>query len=598
MNPNAIACPTCQANLRLPGPQSGEKQVRCPQCGTAFVVSAATFKPALGLLEGTARGKQELAESAAVAPASRAAPTLIGKGMGLALIGAVVVVGAGIIVAIVLTRGGTAPEQDPPVVRLEAPPPQPTVPDDADKIRHDREKHRPDYLRLMIAGGTALNARRYDDAVTAYDDALKHFPDDAEALRKLGEAREGRLALAAQTRHKDEQASRDAAFARSMDQGRDALAAGRFAVAVQAFQQALQLKPADASAAKGLAEAQTAAAAAQTDQKNLAAYQSHMTAGQAAAAAGRYADAIREYLAALQLRPGDAAAMQGRRLAETQLAALQDQEKRKIEFARLVDQGGAALRNQRFQEAIDSYSAALKLFKGDPTATQGLADAQQGLQALQLQLTQQLTLGDTAMRTGRYADAVVAYREALRLAPANALAVKGMQDAQAALDNLKTAQVAYLQFMTQGAAALRTQRFADAVQAYTAALRLVPNDPDALQGLRDAQAGLGGAAPVAIDFDRELQRGLVDLQQKRFGDAIKHFKRALKVRPDSPQALQGLSQARYGDAMSDGRAAMNARRYAEAVRSFEDALREMPGDFAATTALRQARALSNFNPPR
>jgi tetratricopeptide (TPR) repeat protein len=194
------------------------------------------------------------------------------------------------------------------------------------------------------------------------------------------------------------------------------------------------------------------------------------------------------------------------------------------------------------------------------------------------------------MRAARYADAVAAFRAAVQLAPANALAAKGLLDAQAALQNLGTGQAAYLQWMAQGAAALNTFRFADAVFAYTAALQLVPNDPAALQGLRDAQVGLAGGVVLNNgEFDRELQRGLADLNQQRFREAIHHFKRALKLRPGSLQAVQGLRQARYGDAMADGRAAMTARRFGDAVRFFEEALEQVPGDPAATQGLRQAR---------
>jgi tetratricopeptide (TPR) repeat protein len=517
---------------------------------------------------------------------------LLSKGQGLALIGTVILVGAGIIAAIVLTRNRQAPEQDASHVTVEAPVERVAVPDETEKNRHEHEKRRPEYLRRMIEGGIASNARRYEDAAKAYQEALKLFPDDTLALQGL---REIRLALTTKSQVKHEGDKRQAGFAVFLEQGKEAMTAKQYAAAVRAFQQAVQVMPADVPAAKALSEAQTALAADETQKQRLAEYQVHMTAGQAASVAGRYADAVRDYLAALRVMPGDAAALEGQGLAERQLAALQNQEKQKAEYARLLDQAGAALRNQRFQEAADGYIAAQKLVKDDPAATRGLAEAQQGLHNLRAEVARQMALGDGAMRTGRYADAVLAFREAMRLAPTEPLAAKGLQAAEVALNNARTAQVAYLQLMTQGAAALTTQRFADAVQAYTSALQLVPNDPDAVQGLRDARAGLDLVVLNKGEFDRELQRGVADLKQQHFKEAIRRFNRALKLRPEDPQAVQGLRQARYGDAMADGRAAMNARRYADAVRSYEDALREMPGDPAATAALRQARMLANQN---
>jgi tetratricopeptide (TPR) repeat protein len=506
-------------------------------------------------------------------------------GQAGALVGAVLLVGAVVIATIVLTRPARDSDAQPQQVAMS---PAPTVADPGEPARQQREKQRPEFIRLMIAAGTALSAQRYENAVEAYSAALKLFPEDADAQRGLTEARAG---LEARSRQARDEENRRAGFARFMDQGKEAMTAKQYAAAVRAFQQAIQLQPADQTAADSLREAQTALSGDEAQKQKQAEYQTHMDAGQAAAVAGRYADALREYVAALRIMPNDAAALQGQRLAERQLDLMQDQKQRKADFARLLDQAGAALRNRRYQEAIDAYTAALKLFRDDETAKRGLAEAQQGLNLQAVEVARQLALGDAAMRSGRYVDAVRAYREAARLAPGNALAAQGLLNAQAALDSLRTNQGAYWQLINRGAAAMAAQRYADAIQAYTSALQLVPNDPVALQGLRDARAALGLPLVLVDDFARALERGLADLEQQHFREAIRHLKRALELQPDSVPAARALRQARYGEAMADGRSAMKDHRYAEAVRSFEKALVQVPDDPAATQALAKARRL-------
>ena len=582
-----ITCPTCRANLRANRPPT-DRQVRCPLCGTSFVMSLAALRRRSGIVLKDNKPLDPDDPLVLADVRARGAAPLLSKGLGVALIAAVLLVGAGIITVIVLTRIPAGETKNAPV-RVAAPLPATVVADQNDKTRDERDKQRPEYLRHMIAAGIAAHAHRYDEAIRAYDAALKLFPDDAEAQRGLSEAR---AALAAEKGDADK---RQAGFARFMEQGKNAMTAKQYSDAVRAFQQAVQLQPGDAAAARALTEAQTALTADEAQKQKLADYQNHMNAGQAAAAAERYADAVREYLAALRVVPGNAAALEGQRLAERRLEAIQDENKRKADFAHLVDLAGAALRNQRFQEAIDNYKAALKLYKDDPAARRGLAEAQQSLNNLNAEVARQIALGTAAMRSARFGDAILAFREALRLAPTNPVAGRGLQDAQAAFATAQTGQAAYLQLMAQGAAALQTQRFADAIQAYTSALQLMPNDPSALQGLGNARAGIavipnpGLLLPGGFDCQRELQRGLTDLTQQRFRDAIRHFKHALKLQPDSVQAASGLRQARYGDAMADGRAALNARRFGDAVRSFEEALDQFPRDPAATTALRQAR---------
>jgi tetratricopeptide (TPR) repeat protein len=148
-----------------------------------------------------------------------------------------------------------------------------------------------------------------------------------------------------------------------------------------------------------------------------------------------------------------------------------------------------------------------------------------------------------------------------------------------------------VRLVTQGALALRAGLFADAARAYVEALRLVPGDPESLLGLREAQARLGGAAVVQLDYNRLVQAGAQAFQAGRFADAVKAYQDALQLVPGDPVAGAALRQARYAQAMADGQAAMARRRFADAARLFQEALNNMPGDLAATTSLRQAAAL-------
>jgi tetratricopeptide (TPR) repeat protein len=77
----------------------------------------------------------------------------------------------------------------------------------------------------------------------------------------------------------------------------------------------------------------------------------------------------------------------------------------------------------------------------------------------------------------KYAEAVRAYQEALRLVPGDAPAGAALRNAQ------------FAQAMAEGRKALGLKRFPDAVREFERALQLAPGNPEALKALKQAKEG-------------------------------------------------------------------------------------------------------------
>jgi tetratricopeptide (TPR) repeat protein len=405
-------------------------------------------------------------------------------------------------------------------------------------------------------------------------------------------------ALESQGRGAADSEKRQAEFTRLVNEGKDALAAKKFADAVRAFEAAVLLVPGDAAALKGLGEAREGVAANEGEKKKLAAYKAHVEAARVALVAQRYADAIREFVAARQLFPDDAVAAKGQQQAEKLLNDLQDRDRRLAEFNRLVEQARTALAAKRYDDGIASLEAALRLDPNNPGVERALRDAKKARTEARTEYTRLMAAADAALQLRRFEEAYRGYSEAVKLFPADEPALRGQRLASRALEDIQAVQLAYNRYVTQGSLALQNQRYLDAVAAYSEALRLVPGDLIALQGLRDAQAGADLAAQKLLDrqrrraeLDRLIQVGTRALQRRKFTDAVQAFNDALRLDGDNPQALDGLRQAQYGQALADGRAALLAKRISDAIKNFEDALKAKPGDPVATNLLRQARAM-------
>lgn len=337
--------------------------------------------------------------------------------------------------------------------------------------------------------------------------------------------------------------------------------------------------------------------AADPNTKVMAEYQAHMNAGNAALKAKRFEEAVAAFQAAQKLMPGEEVA-DALKEAEKRLIDHQDRERKQLQYAGFMERGVNGLKARRFDAAIEAFEAAQRVFPEDREAQRAVRDAKQAKKDARAAFAKALAKGNAALQAQQLQEAAQAYAEASQLMPEDPAAAQAKERADKLTADAKALTPArpgangYLLAMTQGNLALRAGRFAEASRAFAEALRLAPNDIDALAGYREAQAGLKVVIVARADYDRQMQAGALAFQQRRYGDAIKAYVEALRLAPDDAAAAAGLSQARYAHGMAQGRLAFAARRYADAVRFYQEALREKPGDFAAQTGLRQAQALA------
>ena len=198
----------------------------------------------------------------------------------------------------------------------------------------------------------------------------------------------------------------------------------------------------------------------------------------------------------------------------------------------------------------------------------------------------------SAMRDARFRDAIDAFQEAVKLAPANIDAAAALRAAELAYEN----RAAYIAAMNRGNLALNNLLYTNAVAAFTDALRvwspMISWPPSACKLPRRALADY--CARLA-DANLLIQAGSAAANQRKYADAAKAFKEALRILPTHPQADTVAALFRYNDNMADGNRAMDARRYPDAIRHFQAALLEAPNDANAMMALNQARAMNKKN---
>jgi tetratricopeptide (TPR) repeat protein len=176
-------------------------------------------------------------------------------------------------------------------------------------------------------------------------------------------------------------------------------------------------------------------------------------------------------------------------------------------------------------------------------------------------------------------------------------------------------RLAFERRMRKAEEALTEKRFADAENSYKEALKLYPDDAAAKKGLSAAKASRQ-AADDALAHDKEEkelrqkeiaqlhEQGDKAMRDKEYAAAVQAYAQAKKLAPDDEQLGKALEAAKtaadedaaekkkladYRKHLEDGRAAMNAERFEDAVAEFQAALNLLPGDAAAALDLKTAQ---------
>jgi len=457
-------------------------------------------------------------------------------------------------------------------------------------LRQQMEQTKRDLERnkWLSRAQAAQTAGKLDDAEAAYQEVLKLAPSDTEALAGLAEIKVRRqLADKQNESDKQRQQHRD----RLLADARTASIKKQSAEAVRLLEEAQRLAPSDEAIRAALAEARTALEADTAQKKMLADYHARVAAGKNALEAGRFAEAAREFTAALLLLPDGAEAKEGQRAAEAKLAAAADRDKADQAVRDLVNAAKADLAATRYNQAIAQLEQALRLVPGDREVTRLLANAKAERDKVKLANARKLAAANNAASNHQTEEALRLAQEAARAWAEDQAAQRLVRRLESLLDGARLAADAYQRAVTAGTLAMADRRFADAVAAYSEALRLNPGSVEVAAQLRNARIAAENLARARGEYERLVRLGTLALGRNAWTEAIKYYSEAEKLIPEDLAAREGINRARYGEAMQQGQQALAARNKAEAIAAFERALSIRPGDVLAQRGLLQARML-------
>jgi len=478
----------------------------------------------------------------------------------------------------------------------------------------EAQEQTPTYQSLIKSGDTEYAKNEYIKAKTYYQEALRLKPNDPTAKSKLDKT----LQKIREDNQKEEK------FFEHIDKADEFYANGELNKALTEYNNALKLFPKDEYA---LGKKDEITTTLKNEKEKLDSFNDMVALGDKLLREEKYAEAVLQYESALKLYPNNNAVKEKYQEAKNKKETY---DTKASEYLRLKTQGQEFTLRKKYAEAIDAYEQALQIFPAKE-----ISDKVTELQAKKQvadNYDAKITEADALYEDRSYNEAKAAYQEALSVIPNDSYALgmiarvdeivnspeyRKIQSDKAKIDS------DFANFISKGESAESAKNYELALSYYVNALELKPNNADALAKKKNAedmilyteQQRKEQERLAAAEAERQrkeqiqslINTGNQQITSKQYAEAEHTFNQVLALDPNNVVATEKLGviagfyeeiqrqkQENYNRAMSEGQYAMDSRNFAEAIRQYNIALTNKPGDEAATQQLTLAQQNENM----
>lgn len=490
-----------------------------------------------------------------------------------------------------------------------------------------------EFSQAMTAARTALRNQKFDEATTAITKALTLKPTDADALKLRADLESTKKAAQAAMQKKEADAKKAAQVDALLDDARKALAVKDLDKANGFIAAAQKIDATDPDIKKVQLEVdavrRSMASVASEAKRKQGLYEAAMRDASAAITAKKWDVAIAEASEALAIKPNDAAATQmlanAQKGKQAETSTAMEAKKKQEAYERAMRLAATALTAKQWDAAIKSATEALDLKPKDVAATKVLTDAQKGKAdsaTEAMEATKKKEAYDKAIATARAAmakkdydtaeDAAIAALKIVPKDPTAAALMRQAREAQADMKETVERKKNYDAWMARAGQLMQAKNYPQALEAYTNALKAMPNDPLATKGATDARTAMTApkkeppmppkketmppippkkeppkADPNAAKIAALMKDADEDEDAGRFAEAWRTYQEVLKLAPTNAEAK---SRSTFCLWVAQGQRDLSMGKFAEASANFEQALKLFPNDANAKKLLAQSRA--------
>ena len=262
-------------------------------------------------------------------------------------------------------------------------------------------------------------------------------------------------------------------------------------------------------------------------------------------------------------------------------------------YESLMKKGNDKYAAKDYISAKTYYEMALKQKANDPTAKQKLGETVKKIQedgARQEVFYAHLDEGDRLNGQEKYEEALAEYEAALAVFPDVKYVTAQAESVRAILKERKDKQDAFDLAMSQGETLLEEENFDAAIMQFEAAIAIFPTDKLPKEKLAEAKQKKQLYAEKSARFDNLMEEANQQGLRKNYEAAIAKIDEALGIFPNDLtanakrneyQAAKGISD-QYNGIIAEADRLYEAKAYREAKTQYQNALSVISGDAYAT----------------
>jgi tetratricopeptide (TPR) repeat protein len=224
-----------------------------------------------------------------------------------------------------------------------------------------------------------------------------------------------------------------------------------------------------------------------------------------------------------------------------------------------------------------------------------------------------LSSGDEFVSKKMYSEAIVAYRNALKIHPQDAGSLNKLSESEKSLSKIteerKRTNEEFNQLLSEGERNLSTQKYTEAIENFKNALDRKPGDQLALSKLETARQLANKLNADRVKNEQEFVRlitaGDLSFGKKNFPEAVASYKAAIQLKPADPiavsrlasaeklinelRALQAQNEEAFRMLVLNGDKNMSNLQFSEAINNYKRATDINPADQPVQEKLRKAQ---------
>ena len=477
------------------------------------------------------------------------------------------------------------------------------------------QEQSPSFQSLIKSGDTEFANQEYIKAKSYYQEALRLKPNDANAKSKLDKT----LQKIREENKKEEK------FFDHIDKADTYYDNGELDKALTEYNNALKLFPKDEYA---LGKKNEITEILKNEKEKLDTFNEMVALGDNLLKNEKYAEAVLQYESALKLYPNNNAVKDKYQEAKNKKEAY---DTKVSEYDRFKKQAQEFTLRKKYSEAIEAYQHALELFPNDSDIQTKITELQTQREISERYNTK-ISEADALYEDRSYTDAKTAYEAALAVIPDDSYALGMIERINEVVnspeyikiqnDKAKT-DLDFDNYISKGDNAEAGNNYELALSFYDKALEIKPNNADALAKKKNAEdmilyqeqqrkeqerlAAIEAEKQRKAQIQNLINTGNQQLMDKQYAEAETTFNEVITLDPGNAIATDKLTiiaghyeeilrqkQENYQNAMSEGDYAYASRNYGEAIRQYNIALTNKPGDELANQRLTEAQQAENL----